>query len=254
MERQTYEKDQVIFKPNQKIDRLLVIQSGVVQLSVPYDKRLRNKRFVIERLTSGAVLNHQSFLLEQKAEAEYVCSTQVSCYELSHSRFQQIMQNRDDLQKACQHLDEEVFKKQKSIALDYVLHNNEANFASLQQYQEQLFKNEYKVRLKNAIMQVWSQVKIDGQPKNLKTIMRERREAKRKQEERLGTYINEEQQEKTEDELIEVDSKTSYFTCDQYDVLKKRIDDANYRLKEQQSVVDRLELTTSKLNQAFKEK
>lgn len=95
---------------------------------------------------------------------------------------------------------------------------------------------------------------MDGQPKNLKTIMRERREAKRKQEERLGTYVNEEQQEKTEDELIEVDSKTSYFTRDQYDVLKKRIDDANYRLKEQQSVVDRLEQTTSKLNQAFKEK
>ena len=77
MERNTYAENQVIFKPNQKIDRLIVIQSGVVQLSVPYDKRLKKNtdRFVIERLTSGAVLNHQSFLLEQKAEAEYVCRT-----------------------------------------------------------------------------------------------------------------------------------------------------------------------------------
>lgn len=143
------------------------------------------------------------------------------------------MQNRDDLKQACQHLDEEVFKKQKGFALDYVLHNNEANFSSQQQYQEQLFKNEYKVRLKNAIMQVWSQVKQEGQPKNFKTIMRERKEAKRKQEERLGTYVLDEQVEKTEEELIEVDSKTSYFTREQYDVLKRRIEDANYRLKEQ---------------------
>ena len=82
-------------------------------------------------------------------------------------------------------------------------------------------------------MQVWSQVKQEGQPKNFKTIMRERREAKRKQEERLGTYVVDEQVEKTEEELIEVDSKTSYFTREQYDVLKRRIEDANYRLKEQ---------------------
>lgn len=52
--------------------------------------------------------------------------------------------------------------------------------------------NEYKVRLKNVIMQVWSQVKQEVQPKNFKTIMRERREAKKKQEERLGTvYVDE---------------------------------------------------------------
>ena len=216
MERNTYAADEVIFKPNQKIDRLIVIQAGVVQLSVPYDKRIRKERFVIERLTSGAVLNHQSFLLEQKAEAEYVCKTQVSCYELSHTRFQEIMWHRDDLQKARQHLDTEVFKKSKGIALDYVLHNNEANFSNLEQYQFNLHKNEQKVKLKNAIMQVWSQVKTETQPKNLKTVMRERREAKRRQEERLGMKPDEEEVEKNEEELIAIDSKTSYFSIEQY--------------------------------------
>ena len=72
-------------------------------------------------------------------------------------------------------------------------------------------------------MQVWSQVKQEAQPKNLKTIMRERREAKRRQEERLGIIAIDEEVEKTEEELIEVDSKTSYFTRDQYYVLDKRI-------------------------------
>lgn len=84
----------------------------------------------------------------------------------------------------------------------------------MDQYQFNLHKNEQKVKLKNAIMQVWSQVKQETQPKNLKTVMRERREAKRRQEERLGMKPEEEEVEKTDQELIEVESKTSYFTIE----------------------------------------
>ena len=84
--------------------------------------------------------------------------------------------------------------------------------------------------------------------------MRERREAKKRQEERLGKNIEEEVVEKTEAELVLVESKTSYFTKVQYEKLNKRIDDANYRLKEQQAVVDRLDKTTSNLIQEIKEK
>ena len=84
--------------------------------------------------------------------------------------------------------------------------------------------------------------------------MRERREAKKRQEERLGKNIEEEVVEKTEEENILVESKTSYFTIDQYSKLSKRISDANYRLKEQQTVVDRLDKTTGNLIQEIKEK
>mmetsp|Transcript_26628 Transcript_26628/g.35631 ORF Transcript_26628/g.35631 Transcript_26628/m.35631 type:complete len:82 (-) Transcript_26628:776-1021(-) len=58
MERKTYEEGRSIFENHQVIDRLIVIQSGVVQLSVPYDKRLPHEEFVIERLIPGAILNH----------------------------------------------------------------------------------------------------------------------------------------------------------------------------------------------------
>jgi len=57
MERKTYEEGRSIFEQRQTIDRLIVIQSGVVQLSIPYDKRV-DEDFVIERLTAGAILNH----------------------------------------------------------------------------------------------------------------------------------------------------------------------------------------------------
>jgi len=58
MERHTYEEGDTIFKQGRPIDRLIVIQSGVVQLSTPYDRRTGDEHFVIERLTTGAVLNH----------------------------------------------------------------------------------------------------------------------------------------------------------------------------------------------------
>jgi len=38
------------------------------------------------------------------------------------------------LQKAATLLDEEVFSKQNTIALDYVMHNSEANFSKVEDY------------------------------------------------------------------------------------------------------------------------
>ena len=64
----------------------------------------------------------------------------------------------------------------------------------------------------------------------------------------------EDEQEKTEEEQIEVESTTSYFTREQYYVLNKRITDANYRLKEQQNIVDRLDKNTGELIQKVKDK
>ena len=40
MERKTYQQGQHIFQKGDEVDRLTVIQSGIVELSVPYDNRL----------------------------------------------------------------------------------------------------------------------------------------------------------------------------------------------------------------------
>ena len=53
-----------MFEKDEQVNRLIVIQSGIVELTVPYDNRLRNEYFVIERLISGAILNHQAFILK----------------------------------------------------------------------------------------------------------------------------------------------------------------------------------------------
>ena len=79
------------------VDRLIVVQSGVVQLSIPYDKRMANQDFVIERLIPGAILNHLAFMIKEKTDTEYICRTPVSCFELSYDRMKKVAQKRDDL-------------------------------------------------------------------------------------------------------------------------------------------------------------
>lgn len=86
MVRQTYKEGEVIFAAEDIVDRLIVIESGVVQLSVEYDKRRPNNPFIIERLTMGAILNHKAFIVNSKAEIDFVCRTNVSCYELSRDK------------------------------------------------------------------------------------------------------------------------------------------------------------------------
>lgn len=42
MVRCTYDEGSHLFMQGQEIDRMIIIQSGVVELSIPYDKRLPN--------------------------------------------------------------------------------------------------------------------------------------------------------------------------------------------------------------------
>ena len=64
----------------------------------------------------------------------------------------------------------------------------------------------------------------------------------------------EEEKDITEEEKIEVDSKTSYFTLEQYNVLDKRIKEANYRLNEQQNIVEKLDKHSEQLIQKVKDR
>jgi len=86
MERKVYEQGKNIFPAGSLIDRMIIIQSGVVQLSISYDKRREDEEFIIERLGAGAVLNPQAFIIKVIAETDYVCKTPVSCFELSYAR------------------------------------------------------------------------------------------------------------------------------------------------------------------------
>ena len=196
MERKTYNEGDKIFRINDEIDRLIIIQSGIVELSIPYDKRapeeqvdrdeMKTRQFVVERLTTGAVINHQAFVVKDIADTEYSCRTPVACFELSYLKFKKIMKRRGDLKNA----QKEIFNKlmypnyKPQIALDYIFHNG---MEDSKEYEKQLKHNEYKVRFKNAIMQVWTQVKKESKPKSMKLLISEMIQQQKLKKEKLGT-------------------------------------------------------------------
>ena len=163
MERRTYEEGRSIFIQHQVIDRLIVIQSGIVQLSIPYDKRIAED-FVIEKLTAGAILNPQAFVVKDISDTDFLCHTPVSGFELSYDRMKKVMNKRADLQQARKDIKQILFTPHHQVALDYILHNHAV---SPEEYARNLHKNELKVKFKNAVMQVWTLVKREIMPKDM---------------------------------------------------------------------------------------
>ena len=80
-----------------------------MELSVPYDKKAKNSPdFIIERLTSGAIINHQAFMLKDISDTDFVCLTNVSCFELRYDRMKTVMDKRQDLQAARKDIQKEL--------------------------------------------------------------------------------------------------------------------------------------------------
>lgn len=94
-----------------------------MQLSTLYDKRKKDEEFIIERLTAGAILNHNAFMVKDIADTDYVCRTPVSCFALSYEKMKQVMLRRADLQQANKEVKRDVFMPKYNIALDYIFHN-----------------------------------------------------------------------------------------------------------------------------------
>lgn len=73
---------------------------------------------------------------------------------LTVEKIDEIRSKKQDMKDAYQNVEKAVFEPKYALALDYIFHNNNE-----QNYDEQLRKNELRVKLKNAIMQTWSDVK-----------------------------------------------------------------------------------------------
>ena len=63
------------------------------------------------------------------------------------------MAKRADLQQARRDIKKQLFTPNHQVALDYIFHNHAE---SVDEYRINLHKNELKVKIKNAIMQVWT--------------------------------------------------------------------------------------------------
>ena len=180
MERVTFKKGDYICQQDEIVEKMYLIQDGVVEIAIPYDKRVEDELFVIERLTKGAIINHRSFLLKDDADTDFKCATTVSAFVLNYDKVKQVKKYRPDLQTAKNQVKLQVFKSFEPIALDYIIHNHQHH--STAAYNEQLVKNELRVDFKNTVMQTWSKVKKENSKPSLQDMVNQLMKKKREEQ------------------------------------------------------------------------
>ena len=188
-------------------------------------------------------------MLEDDADTDFRCLTSVSCFELSAEKLQIIKDRKEDMRAAYSQVEQEVLKPEFPLALDYIMHNN---CSQKHEYDTQLYKNHLRVKLKNAIMQTWSQVKSDKRPPSMNELIEEMLKAKKVQgkdifEEKQNQEALEKKMEakrernKQKEQKKEAESKDSYLTLKQFNFIYDRIQTARKSLKAQQEVIDKME-------------
>ena len=78
----TFEQGITLCERGKVADRLFIICEGIVKIVTKFDKR-REDEFIIERLTRGAVINAQSFLIKDDVDTAFECETVVKCFVLT---------------------------------------------------------------------------------------------------------------------------------------------------------------------------
>ena len=125
MERFTYEKESLICTAGEKTDKLFLIQQGIIEVAIKYDKRRPEQYFVIERLGRGAIINHRSFMIDDDSDTDFVCRTNVSVFVLHYNKVKAIKKRRQDIRLARKDVKLELKNLKLDLALDYIFHNND---------------------------------------------------------------------------------------------------------------------------------
>ena len=100
MERMTYEKDSKLCEKDEVATKMFLIQEGIVEVACSYDRNIEEKKFVIERLGKGAIINHRSFMLRDEADTDFRCITPVSAFVLTVEKLEQIRDKKQDMKAA----------------------------------------------------------------------------------------------------------------------------------------------------------
>lgn len=89
MQLASYESDTYILKTSDEINSVLIIETGWVEIFTEFD----GNEFIIERLTTGSVINHRNALNNDKMDVSIRCLTYCKIWELSMTALNQIRQN-----------------------------------------------------------------------------------------------------------------------------------------------------------------
>jgi CRP-like cAMP-binding protein len=100
MERVQFSKGELIATAGEKVEKLILVQDGIVELSVKLNDVVNTDTpnlFVIERLSRGAVINFQSFMMSDISDTDFKCMTKVSAFTLKYDALIKVSHKYPDL-------------------------------------------------------------------------------------------------------------------------------------------------------------
>ena len=99
-------------------------------------------------------------MIKDDADTDFVCKSTVSAFTLSNEKLRVVEKKRQDLSIQRNLVKQKLYAPLYPLALDYIFHNNNTQ-TSEDAYLQTLRTNQLKVKFKNAIMQRWTQIKLE---------------------------------------------------------------------------------------------
>ena len=158
---------------------MYIIQSGHVEI---VHKMEGNEEFLIERLGRGSIINHNSFLMNDGIDTDAKCKTTVSVFFIDINKVKYLRQKHVELGQALTKLEIKLVNPDaKEPALDYIIkdpfsqahyfkHTKSGNV--IHNYKEEEYRRKLTVKLKNAIMVYWLEVKKDRNKQSFEEIIK----------------------------------------------------------------------------------
>lgn len=142
-----FEKDKIIFKPEDIADKMYIIQNGMVEIYTIMDNEIT---FILEKLYRGSVINNKSFLLQDSIDVYAKTATTVGLYYISLEKFNSIRLKSAELNEQIGAIEDLLVDKENAVALDYVISKKKSQLKRPEAFEQ--YRNSLTVQLKNAAM------------------------------------------------------------------------------------------------------
>ena len=107
--------DEILVSAYQNADSIVIILKGIVGVSTVFE----GNEFVIERLTTGAIINSRNFFMEDLVYVSMRCLTQVTFQQLTRDKFEYICGEHDRFMEQTQKYTMKVMQRNRRFYLDY---------------------------------------------------------------------------------------------------------------------------------------
>lgn len=146
-----FDKGSKIFEVEEKSTMMQIIQNGMVEIYTTMDNGVE---FVIEQLYRGSVINHRSFITEDKIDVNARCNMPVTLFYIMMDKMKEIKDSCPILSENIDAIEMMLVNKDNPIALDYIISRNPNILRKKQVLPVEIQRKHdgLTVKLKNAIM------------------------------------------------------------------------------------------------------